>query len=95
MQQRLLKSPPKYGDSFKVGDRVTVRSIRAKYLVLGSPTVLELANYPSLIGVPLTIESIEQPWIICTRASGSYAPGLTAEDLEAYVGKDEVSDERI
>ena len=66
---------------FRVGDRVTVKSIPAKAMLLGIPKTIELANYPSLIGVELTIESIEDPWIICTRASGSYAPALVAEDL--------------
>jgi hypothetical protein len=71
--------------SFKVGDRVTVKSVRATAMLCLRPTEIELAAYPNLIGVELTIESIEHPWVICTRASGSYAPALTAEDLEPYV----------
>jgi hypothetical protein len=69
---------------FQVGDKVTARSILCKSQLLGKPTELELANYPSLIGVELTIESFEYPWIICTRASGSYAPALMVEDLEMW-----------
>lgn len=69
---------------FAVGDQVTVRSITAKSMLLGVPAIIQVANYPSLIGVVLTIESINEPWIICTRASGSYAPGLTVEDLEMW-----------
>lgn len=72
---------------FKVGDKVTCCSIKTKSLILGRPTTIELATYPSLIGVVLTIESIEKPWIICTRASGSYAPALMADDLEVWEGQ--------
>ncbi len=75
---------PSTATAFKVGDKVTARSISAKSYLLGRPTTLELATYPSLIGVVLTIESIDEPWIICTRASGSYAPALMVEDLEMW-----------
>lgn len=68
----------------KIGDKVTCRSIPAKSLLLGRPTTLELATYPSLIGVELTIESFQAPFIICTRTSGSYAPALMVEDLEMW-----------
>jgi hypothetical protein len=67
---------------FQVGDRVTCRSIRIKSLFLNKPTELELANYPSLIGVELTISEITADWIICTRASGTTTPALMAADLE-------------
>jgi hypothetical protein len=70
--------------SFKVGDRVTVKSVRATAMLCLRPTEIELAAYPNLIGVPLTIESIEHPWVICTRASGNYAPALMVEDLEMW-----------
>jgi hypothetical protein len=69
---------------FQVGDRVTARSIPAKSQLLGKPTSLELANYPSLIGVELTISEITEDWIICTRPSGTIAPGLQAGDLELW-----------
>ena len=69
---------------FSVGQKVTARSIPAKSMLLGIPKTLELAKYPSLIGVVLTIESFQAPWIVCTRPSGSYAPALTAEDLELW-----------
>jgi hypothetical protein len=82
MQQTLLKSTPKHVDTFKVGDRVTCKSIPARSMLLGVPKTLELATYPSLIGVELTIASFDGQFIICTRASGSYAPALVAEDLE-------------
>jgi hypothetical protein len=74
---------------FCVGDRVTVRSIPAKVLVLNQPTSLELANYPSLIGVALTIAEITEDWIVCTRASGTTTPGLVAADLELLGVQDE------
>jgi hypothetical protein len=55
---------------FQVGDRVTARSIPAKILLFDRPISLGLANYPSLIGVELTIAEITADWIVCTRASG-------------------------
>lgn len=75
---------------FKIGDRrettrklrVQVKSVLAKSMLLGVPTTIELARHPSLIGVVLTIVEISNPWIICQRNSGTFAPGLTAEDLE-------------
>jgi hypothetical protein len=74
---------------FQVGDRVTARSIPAKSQLLGRPTSLELANYPSLIGVELTIAEITEDWIVCTRASGTTTPGLVAADLELLGVQDE------
>lgn len=84
---------------FQVGDKVTARtrkrtpqgwSIPAKSQLLGKPTSLELANYPSLIGVALTIAEITEDWIVCTRLSGTTTPGLQAEDLELLGVRDEV-----
>ena len=66
---------------FRIGDRVTCRSIKSQDL--------ELANYPSLVGIELAIEYFDPPWIVCTRPSGSYAPGLIAEDLEIWGKGDE------
>lgn len=71
---------------FQVGDRVTVRSILCKSQLLGKPTSLELANYPSLIGVALTISEISEDWIVCTCKSGTTTPGLVAADLELFGG---------
>lgn len=67
---------------FKIGDKVTVKSVPAKSMLLGVPTALELARYPSLVGVVLTVVKVTNPWIICERESGTTAPGLTAEDIE-------------
>ncbi len=75
---------------FQVGDRVTARSILCKSQLLGKPTSLELANYPSLIGVELTISEITDDWIVCTRPSGTTTPGLTSADLEMWGCSDEV-----
>jgi hypothetical protein len=75
---------------FQVGDRVTAKSILCKSQLLGKPTSLELANYPSLIGVALTISEITADWIICTRASGTTTPALMAADLELLGVENEV-----
>ena len=83
-------NPPMGREGFAVGQKVTARSIAAKAILLGQPQMLELANYPSLIGIPLTIVDFEDPWIICTRASGSYAPALLVEDLELWGGTQNV-----
>lgn len=61
--------------------------INSKIAILDHvPTSLELANYPSLIGVELTITEITEDWIVCIRPSGTIAPGLQAEDLELWEG---------
>jgi hypothetical protein len=71
---------------YKAGDLVTVKS-RPSIATIGFKSMtIELAPYPNLIGVPLTIESIDDPWVICTFASGSYAPALILEDLEIWEG---------
>lgn len=69
-------------EEFKVGDRVTVRSTLAKSRFMGKTIAIELANYPSLIGVKLTIVDTLPPWILCTRSNGDFVPALTIEDLE-------------
>ncbi len=76
--------------SFAVGSRVTVKSIPATAIVCFRPTKLELAAYPNLVGVELTIESIDEPWIICVRDNGSRTLALVAEDLRLInsVGED-------
>jgi hypothetical protein len=89
------KRPLKIGEIaepqiFQVGDRVTVRSILCKSQLLGKPTSSQLANYPSLIGVALTISEITEDWIVCTRASGTTTPGLTSADLEFLEVRDEI-----
>lgn len=38
-------------------------------------------NYNNLSNVILTIVEFDLPWIACTRPSGTYAPGLTIEDI--------------
>lgn len=38
-------------------------------------------DYASLSGIILTIVEFNLPWIVCTRPSGTYAPGLTIEDI--------------
>lgn len=76
--------------AFKIGDRVTVKSVPATAIVCFRPTKLELAAYPNLVGVSLTIESIDEPWIICCRDNGSRTLALVAEDLRLIdsVGED-------
>jgi hypothetical protein len=69
-------------EEFRVGDRVTAKSIPAKSRFMGKPIDLELANHPSLIGVELTIVDILHPWILCARFNSDFAPALTEEDLE-------------
>lgn len=66
----------------EVGDKVTAKSTPAKAMLFGVPKTLELAKYPSLVGVVLTVVKITNSWIICERESGTTAPGLVAEDLE-------------
>jgi hypothetical protein len=68
-------------DGFKIGDKVTARSTIAKAMILGTPKVIELATYPSLIGIELTIVEFLSPFIHCLRPSGSDAPGLLSTDI--------------
>jgi hypothetical protein len=69
-------------EEFRIGDRVTAKSVPAKSRFMGKPIELELANHPSLIGVELTIVDILSPWILCTRFNSDFVPALTVDDLE-------------
>jgi len=41
-------------------------------------------SYNSLANVELTIVEFDNPWVVCLRPSGNYAPGLVVNDLIHY-----------